>query len=119
MEASLKAQWLTSLRGGMYKQTSSRLRDGDGFCCLGVLCDILVDDGLGVWEERVDITGKMMAGATYTDNYGGSHLSTLFDKGSSFQAFLALPEDIQSHLIGMNDTGSSFTEIADYIEETL
>lgn len=31
---------IKALRGGKYKQTRGWLRDKDGFCCLGVACDI-------------------------------------------------------------------------------
>ncbi len=30
--------WIKALRSGKYKQTQSRLRRGDSFCCLGVAC---------------------------------------------------------------------------------
>lgn len=33
------------------KQAKGRLRLGEGFCCLGVLCDVYqADTGLGVWD---------------------------------------------------------------------
>jgi len=33
--------WVKALRSGKYPQTTNRLRDNKGFCCLGVLCDII------------------------------------------------------------------------------
>lgn len=33
--------WLKALRSGEYKQTGGSLNDYDGFCCLGVACDVL------------------------------------------------------------------------------
>lgn len=38
-----KEQWLTALRSGKYQQTNGNLHDNNGYCCLGVLCDILPD----------------------------------------------------------------------------
>lgn len=32
--------WVAALRSGEYKQAQGQLRDGDRFCCLGVLCDL-------------------------------------------------------------------------------
>ena len=36
------AKWLEALRSGKYKQTTGRLQDSKGFCCLGVACDVLI-----------------------------------------------------------------------------
>jgi hypothetical protein len=33
-----KAKWLKALRSGKYKQARGTLFNGDGYCCLGVLC---------------------------------------------------------------------------------
>lgn len=115
MEATLKSEWLTALRGGSYKQGKSYLRYKNKFCCLGVLCDILVDDGLGKWEDIEDAKKDALY---FTDDFGGSHLKTVYAE-NGFRWFLGLPDEVQSHLINMNDNGSSFIEIADYIEGEL
>ena len=39
-------EWLVALESGEYKQGRGRLRDDNGFCCLGVACDL---SGLGEW----------------------------------------------------------------------
>lgn len=44
---ALARKWIDALRSGQYKQGQKKLRDGDAFCCLGVLCDI---SGLDKWE---------------------------------------------------------------------
>lgn len=41
--------WVAALRSGKYQQAQGALRAGDGFCCLGVACDI---SGLGDWAHR-------------------------------------------------------------------
>jgi hypothetical protein len=52
MKADIKERWLTALRSGEFKQTDGYLAiaDNDGnpkaFCCLGVLCEIAVQDGV-------------------------------------------------------------------------
>lgn len=33
-------KWVKALRSGKYKQTKSELKDNNGYCCLGVLCEI-------------------------------------------------------------------------------
>jgi hypothetical protein len=41
MNAKIKNKWVENLRNGKFKQTSKRLRIGDSFCCLGVLCETM------------------------------------------------------------------------------
>ena len=41
-------RWANALNSGDYMQTRNTLRDGDSFCCLGVLCDI---SGVGEWHQ--------------------------------------------------------------------
>ncbi len=47
MNPELKAKWVASLRSGDYPQSIARLKQSDGWCCLGVLCDV---SGLGTWR---------------------------------------------------------------------
>lgn len=47
MNVEWKAKWIAALRSGLYSQTTGVLKDENGYCCLGVLCDI---SGLGQWE---------------------------------------------------------------------
>ena len=43
MHKRIKRIWLEALRGGKYEQTTGVLRSKkDGFCCLGVLCDLYI-----------------------------------------------------------------------------
>lgn len=46
MNADVKAKWVAALRSGEYEQTRLRLRADDGFCCLGILCELAVVDGV-------------------------------------------------------------------------
>ena len=40
MDPVLKKKWVAALRSGKYKQGKEVLRDGDRYCCLGVLCEV-------------------------------------------------------------------------------
>ena len=42
--------WVAALRSGEYEQAQGQLWSGDGFCCLGVLCDLAARDGGPQWE---------------------------------------------------------------------
>lgn len=95
MNPELKAKWVAALRSGEYRQVSGRLRKGDGFCCLGVLCTVadmpITQDG----ETLVE-----------TGDYG------------PLDALLGREHVLQ--LYRMNDNSRrSFQEIADYIEANL
>lgn len=35
-------KWLTALRSGKYSQTIGTLQDERGYCCLGVLCKVVI-----------------------------------------------------------------------------
>ena len=43
-------KWIAALRSGDYPQTFKRLRDKQGFCCLGVACDL---NDPGVWTPSI------------------------------------------------------------------
>lgn len=36
--------WLKALRSGNFKQTTGCLQDDSGYCCLGVACEVLIDE---------------------------------------------------------------------------
>lgn len=40
MKKSVMKKWVAALRSEKYKQIRGILKNNDGFCCLGVLCDI-------------------------------------------------------------------------------
>ena len=64
MNSEVKAKWLEALRGGEYKQTRYTLHSpNDGFCCLGVLCDIYTKEvgGSWVWEYNEEDTYSLIS----------------------------------------------------------
>ncbi len=96
MDKELKARWVEALRSDRYKQTMGRLRTFGGFCCWGVLCDLVDPDG---WEEE-NLYGYSHRGDTLMPAYEGC----------------PNPEGKYRELAEMNDNGISFREIADVIE---
>ena len=111
MNENAKA-WVKALRSGDYQQTRHALRRDNGFCCLGVACDLAVKAGLPV--ELRESCGMV----TYNGEKSG--LPPIV------RAWLGLSE-VDGYMEGfacgcyslayMNDHGGSFTEIADAIEE--
>lgn len=66
-QVAVRAQWTAALRSGTYRQSRGRLRSSgdygidEGFCCLGVLCDLVAP---GEWEAR---NGNIMGLYYYHD----------------------------------------------------
>lgn len=54
MNADVKAAWVKALRSGEYKQGKDVLRNpkDDTYCCLGVLCELAVADGVVTREDK-------------------------------------------------------------------
>jgi hypothetical protein len=96
----LKAKWVEALRSGKYQQARGKLRKGEKFCCLGVLCD-LVDSSKwsrSRWDGELRLPPNPLIvelGITTQFSYYSTELSN------------------------MNDKGKTFPEIADYIEANL
>ena len=99
-----KKDWVAALRSGTYKQGKNHLQDGDAYCCLGV--------------------AAVIAGYNFdpdTDN----DLTLLYDAPPEVceplnQTMLGDDCSVEGHLICMNDNmGSSFEQIATWIEENL
>jgi hypothetical protein len=58
MNNDVKAKWVAALRSGEYVQGRSRLRTGNTFCCLGVLCDLHSKATGGKWFANLDGTAS-------------------------------------------------------------
>jgi hypothetical protein len=108
MNTEIKEKWIEALKSGEYSQAQNTLRDGNCFCCLGVLCDVI--DKTKWKPDRYPLEESKCPML-----YEGVEIippRTVIDKaGLKIEQCQILAE--------MNDGGSSFTEIADYIEKRL
>ena len=52
MNTEVKQKWIDALRSGKYEQGSEKLRSVQGYCCLGVLCDLYSQEQDAEWEFR-------------------------------------------------------------------
>lgn len=111
-----RLEWIAALESGKYKQAPGTLRDikTDGYCCLGVLCDIL-DSSLWevsplgdeyFWKDQTNflppVVVEEMTFAQHDDPTGEC----------------TDPLDLDIILMAMNDThGKTFVEIAEYLRE--
>lgn len=62
--AEFKPKFLAALRSGEYSQDKGRLRTVNGFCCLGVACDVLLKEEpekfkVG-WSGELNDTGEFL-----------------------------------------------------------
>jgi hypothetical protein len=65
MKQAIMKKWVKALRSGAYKQGKGQLFDEKGgYCCLGVLCDLAMMEG---------VTDFTPSNQTATNKYGGSY----------------------------------------------
>jgi len=109
VNAELKAKWLEALRSGKYDQTSGHLRDGNSFCCLGVLCNIFNEAG---WD-------RSEGPYEWSFGEGPDERREVGVLPSNFRNTYGIDSGTETRLIEMNDDGVPFSRIADYIEVKL
>ena len=108
-----RRKWVEALRSGEYRQTTGVLRDRDGFCCLGVLCDIaekgtwIIENGSRFFYEGRDLNYFCSAAALPEPVLRLAGLRTKAGR---------ISESEGHSLSEMNDAGCSFARIADLIE---
>lgn len=124
MNPEVKAEWVAALRSGDYTQDSesSLLHSDEGYCCLGVLCDIAVKKGVTFAHDR---SGRWDYGIS--SDPANDVLASAYLPGEVIQwAGLDGSNPVVGHYVGtngslasINDTGTPFEKIADIIEERL
>jgi hypothetical protein len=118
--------WVKALRSGDYEQTTGDLRNGTGFCCLGVACDLYANtEGEGAWGPSVlGLSEFVMPGSkVYTSALPPEVAKWLgLSLRGPLTGILGVPSSrgllSSGHsLANMNDAGFSFTSIAQEIED--
>lgn len=102
-------KWVAALRSGEYKQVTGNLRKGDGFCCLGVACDVFLKNG---GELSIIYSGQI---AEYDGRVGALPIRVrdwlgMRDRFGSI-------DELGTDLASLNDQGKPFDSIADVIDE--
>lgn len=125
MNPEVKQLWTEALRSEEFTQAKGCLRDEDGMCCLGVLCELHRRAVGGEWTQQYKSWRYLGEGATLPeevklwagldqDNPGISPLpgkETYVHEDGEEEEILCLAV--------ANDGGYSFTEIAYLIEAQL
>ena len=126
MKKEIADKWVAALRSGDYKQTKGKLANVDRteHCCLGVLCEMAIKDGVDV---EMDVRHIEAESADEVDVF-----YTEFDKetghppdsvrrwagmGSPSGRLYQPAYDEDTSLASLNDRNWSFKQIADVIEK--
>jgi hypothetical protein len=105
MKQSVMKKWVKALRSGKYKQGEGCLKNGNEYCCLGVLSAI--SPYKNNFTKMCDVSGdKNLVLPQPIQNWSGMES----DNGK-------IDGIADSNLVGINDNGTSFKEIADFIEK--
>lgn len=115
MRQDIAEKWVAALESGKYVQGKGLLRDTDGkYCCLGVLCDLAVEEGI---VSKVDDGGATFYGVDATPLSGRSALlpsEVMAWSGMAFPDGFMPSQDLS--LTMLNDTfGREFDQIAEMI----
>ena len=102
--------WTDALRGGRYTQGKGSLNHKGRFCCLGVLCDVAIENG-----ARAEWKSEICCNIDNPEDDGICYLPKVIMEWAGLKTQNCdIPQ--LSSLITMNDTGSNFEVIAQMIE---
>jgi hypothetical protein len=105
--------WIDALRSGKYKQGAGFLRQrGAKYCCLGVACEVYNRNVPKAKRLPVNVSLTTTVGITYY----GDHGTTMPNVVAAWYGMSTTDILPQTILAGKNDSGETFTAIADYIE---
>jgi hypothetical protein len=129
MDQRVKKMWIDALRSGEYQQTTSKLKLGNSFCCLGVLTDLYnKETGKGSWKELSCVT-IFASDDDYTEEY--MHLPREVQKWAGLPKspsvrysearcnLTNLNDGTYEGALGTNVPRHSFFQIAQFIEDSL
>lgn len=119
MKPEIKQRWIQALRSGHYSQTQKNLRTENGYCCLGVLCDLYAQDHSdAVWVDNGIHNDGIKV---YSFMTTVSHALQLPEQVMAWSGLSDYNPTVIIHnteyaIAGVNDGGTTFDEIADLIE---
>jgi hypothetical protein len=130
MKKEIADKWVKALRSGEFKQGREFLANAETneYCCLGVLCELAIRDGLSdLKKTRVtDIKNNTAVYKYETDIFGRTDVlpAEVMEWADMVSQNGNLPEKIlvDDNLWGtclsfLNDNGATFKEIANIIED--
>ena len=135
MNPEVKQKWIDALRSGKYEQGSGKLRGANGYCCLGVLCDLYAQEHDTQWEfrgygEHGDETNPQPMDYWYFEDRSEYLPESVMDWAGlktpnpnvRIDVEVNVDEDnwyYQDEFANVNDSGYSFNQIAEVIQQQL
>jgi hypothetical protein len=118
----------TALRSGKYKQIKKQLCNEAGYCCLGVACEVFMENGGELDKKSTDYramsfaevkTGKIEVYKEFTYNGERTALPEEVRKWLGFHTYIGrFGDDVKDSLAYLNDNMDyDFNMIADVIEK--
>lgn len=118
MNPEVKKQWLEALRSGEYKQGKEYLRNGDQYCCLGVLCDLHSKETGTPWSEVLDHDEQNVF--RYESSASIPQSKVIEWSGFDPNNVKIKYKNMSYNIMFLNDSrGLSFSQLADLIEAQL
>lgn len=105
--------WCAALDSGGFKQTRDRLRDENGYCCLGVLCELHAQETGNNWTEDENLN-RYLHQENYLPKKVGYWAGLLAESDMSYSNPKLSDGQVLSEL---NDQGKSFAYISNLIKE--
>lgn len=143
LKPEIKKVWLSALRSGKFRQCKSRLKKSTGvegrgkysYCCLGVLCEIVVWEGIisePIWatpryhsgseakfDGREDELPSKVIRWAFQDVKKDIISFDVYDRLVRIPAITTKSKNCIYTLADLNDSGYAFQRIADIIEKNL
>lgn len=127
MKSQIKQKWLDALRSGEYEKCESNLHKNGGFCCLGVLTDLYIQEHPDAhWKEYgATLRNKELYYAfvgTKTTEYNEEEYlpdEVVGWADLSSENPRVVSEGVWTSLSDLNDNGYTFKAIANLIEDQL
>lgn len=117
-------KWIEALRSGLYPQTTNYLHTDDGYCCLGVACELYEKEVGGLNPHPVSEDDAFDQELDFHFRYDAivydGQTIVLPDKVVEWLGLLNSSGSNKSSsfcLTAENDDGTPFEKIADLIEE--
>jgi hypothetical protein len=124
LKPEIKVRWREALESQKYPQSNGRLKSVRGFCCLGVLGDLAVEDGVASWNENdlvVKNTNEVERAAFPLSllewAFGTVSCQTGFEAPGTTNFPYEAGVNARTCLTAQNDSGFTFPEISKLIEE--
>lgn len=114
MNKVIKEEWLKNLRNGEYTQAKDTLKSKDGFCCLGVLCDM---HRKATKKHKWELDKEHYSYLKQEDILPCD--VKIWAELDEANPRVKIREDIHHEVAELNDANCSFEKLADLIEKSL